>query len=129
MPSIRRPSDVNLGQFYRIVGHTSAGLPIPPQLWQPRRVLRAQHTSIACFEGPLYLKVGKFIIHYDDHQIPFFEINLVPQTEEWHDLHLEYRSTDGETIRWVMGDESYGEVMRHARNLNKPLHLWAKYAT
>jgi hypothetical protein len=119
---------VELGKYYRIVGHNSAGTPLPPQLWVPRRVIRSLHTAVAAYEGILYLKVGTFIIHYDNHQIPFFEVNLIPQTEEWHDIHLEFRATDQATIQWVLGDDAYPEIARHARNLNKPLNLWDKYA-
>jgi len=117
--SIHKPSQIVLGTFYRIVGHTpSTTLPIPPQVWQPRRCFISPLTGHGYFVGPLFMRIGTRTFVYRDHHIPFTDINVHGRTEEFHDIHLECGPDNPSTVYQVLGDLSYPEIqqaLRHSR--------------
>jgi len=131
---LRKPNHVQLGTFYRIVGTASTGLPLPPQVYCPQ-VRSRSPMGMGYFSGKMFLKVdmpvGKsYVIHYDNHPMPFWDINDDGKGERFHDFHLEFRDSNKETIEWAMGDDAYKEIVKHMSTegvkYNPTPDLWNK---
>lgn len=114
---IKKPSQVTLGTCYRIVGHSGRGLPIPPQVWQPRSRTLSMHTGLGIFKGPLYMVIGTKVTRFLDHQVPFDDIGVDGHQDEFHDMHLEFGPSNQATISGVLGDRSYPFIQQDLRKL------------
>ena len=131
---LKRPEHVELGKYYRVVGTASSGIPLPPQIYIAQTVCRFP-SGMGYFNGVMFVKIdvpgGKsYVLHYENHPMPFFDINVDGKGERFHDFHLEFKDSNEETVAWVMGDEAQKEIVNHMQQKGvtyTPIkNLWEK---